>query len=162
MERITVTPLTFLERMANHLVDSAQRMVGMDIRRTHVWNNVKVAAETVAYLSKNYMVHHEGLPHEPSFGTLRGLRAHLPFTGWRHYVAIEPRMHQLEPWYVGWIAEDVIGYSQLPLRGPVRVLVGPGPTRWFGITETGRQIVLQKQGEGRIGGDIFDKHFPLL
>jgi hypothetical protein len=100
------------------------------------------------------MVAHKGisearaLPHVP---LIAGALAHLTrFGGWKHYLVLASQT--TEDWHIGWRWSMGAGVSRVPVSGPVRVLVGPDPTEWFGISAyTNRQVPIHIIGEGRIG-----------
>ncbi len=134
-------------------------------QRTHFWNNQKIHADEVAFLQEaDMLLLFEGIP----TATRRWLGKipifHMPlFGGWRDYVVVEPQAKlRRETWYVGWIAsDDCAGISQIPLKGPVRVLIGKNPVRFFGLTEDGSQIRIKEVGRGRIGDRGPFRNVPL-
>ncbi len=87
--------------------------------------------------------------------------SHIPILGgWRDYVVLAPP-DSSRKWYVGWQCRGVFGISTIPIRGPVRVLCGPEPCRFFAVTHNGLQISLEKIGEGVIGQGGPFCHLPL-
>lgn len=127
-------------------------------QRTHRWNNHHLKISDAEYLNREMMVCHNGIPGETAIYPL----FHMPiFGGWRNYVVISPVRKQGE-WYVGWISGNFVGVSRIPLSGLVRVLEGPVPVCWFGITATGHQIPLQEIVKGRIGEGGPYAQIPLL
>ena len=63
---------------------------------------------------------------------------------------------------MGWIAGDVVGVSRIKLRGPVRVLLGPGDGLFFGVTAKRVQVPIYLIGTGRIGKHNLHEQIPLL
>jgi len=120
-------------------------------QETHRWNNMRLSHDEVSYLREASMVAAAGDPHaKPRW--LKGIPLfHIPrFGGWRKYVTLGPKTYG-GIWYVGWITDDAIGVSRIPTRGLVRVLAGPGPVRWFGVTEIGEQLPISYRGSSYIG-----------
>ncbi len=86
---------------------------------------------------------------------------HAPIVGgWRNYIVLQS-LHIHTPWYVGWIAGDIIGVSRLSFPA-VRVLRGKRDTRFFGVTADGTQVPLKHVGCGRIGDGSPYGELPLL
>jgi hypothetical protein len=81
-----------------------------------------------------------------------GAASHVTiFGGWKPYVVIRPKNIE-EKWHVGWRAGNVHGVSRIVLRGPVRMLIGPGDVWFFGVREmSDQQIEIMKIGTGEIG-----------
>lgn len=118
-------------------------------QRTHRWNNHHLDEKAVAHLNTNWMVTHEGdrdARKLPRLARLTGLLAHLTkFGGWKHYLVLDPSV--APDWYVGWHWSGGAGVSRVSNKGPIRVLVGPGPTKWFGIEAvTNTQIPIKQIG----------------
>jgi hypothetical protein len=134
-------------------------------QRTHFWNNKRFRADEAAFLHGADMLHCEGIPTACERFLWKIIPIfHMPlFGGWHDYVVIEPRAKlRRETWYIGWIADDgCVGVSQIPLDGPVRVLIGKDPVRFFGLTEDGSQIRIKEIGRGRIGDRGPFKNVPL-
>lgn len=87
---------------------------------------------------------------------------HIPVLGgWKHFVVLEPKVPQ-DKWFVGWIAGDTIGISQIELSHRVRLLKGPSGVFFFGVNEHGDQISLQKAGEGVVRTKHNFTKVPLL
>ncbi len=120
-------------------------------QETHRWNNLHLLHDNVSYLNRKHMVHRGGVC------TARRRRWGLPIFhlqivgGWRDYVVVAPATPTRE-WFVGWIADDAVGVSVIPLSGPVRVLRGDKSASWFGIDREGNQVMLKSIGKGRVGG----------
>ncbi|HMP67413.1 MAG TPA: hypothetical protein PKA60_01550 [Candidatus Paceibacterota bacterium] len=78
---------------------------------------------------------------------------HLPrFGGWKKYVVIKSANSGLKKWHIGWVANDRIGISRIPVKGPVRMLIGPESVKFFGIDlASGQQIQISRVHDGKIG-----------
>jgi len=131
-------------------------------QRTHRWNNLKVSLATLSFLEAKLMASCEAdavaLPRWLGFLPV----FHLPIVGgWKQFVVIRPVSKQ-SVWFVGWVAGDTAGISQIPLRSSVRLLKGPGPAQFFGLDGQGSQIALQVCGDGVIGKAGSYRHIPLL
>lgn len=113
-------------------------------QRTHFWNNRKMTPEERAMIDLGLILRHPGDPTAHRWG---GLFAHLPIClgGWRKFIVIEPA-DQTDVWYVGWVS----GVSLIPLKGPVRVLIGRGDAEFVAFNAEGVQIPLKKTGEGQL------------
>lgn len=157
VQKITVRPLTLLERLGDILMTPLMYVINGTFRetpqRTHRWNNVRnIPAADIAHFDRNSMIHSPG---NPQARLLRHrLLIHITILGsWRDYIVLKPipGIHSDQPWFIGWIHGDYFGYSRIPLYQPVRILVGSDPVTFFGITSLGDQISLQKIGEGEIG-----------
>lgn len=122
-------------------------------QRTHKWNNVKYPIENVNQLISKMICTVEGDENATRRWFLKVIPIfHMPiFGGWKRFIVLEPVVKQ-DFWYVGWVAGDTIGVSQIQLNEKVRLLKGPGPAQFFGINEHGEQIDLKLVGEGVIGG----------
>ncbi len=134
-------------------------------QRTHFWNNQKLLAGEASFLREGGMLYYEGIPTAAARFNWRIIPIfHMPiFGGWRDYVVLEPRAKlRRETWHIGWIAADgCTGVSQIPLDGPVRVLLGRDPVRFFGLAEDGSQISIKEIGRGRIGDHGPFRNVPL-
>ncbi len=134
-------------------------------QRTHRWNNIHLKVGDVSHLSTGGMVAHQGKPDArkvPKVPILSGALAHATkYGGWKHYLVLQPADEQ--EWHIGWCWSDGAGVSRVIVRGPVRVLIGPNPAKWFGIAVTANvQIPLVQIGEGRIGDGGPFSHLPLF
>ncbi len=133
-------------------------------QRTHRWNNVKFPVQDLAHLQSDLLV---TVP-----GDVQAVRRwwgplpifHIPmFGGWSKFAVIEPKTPVSDVWYIGWIAGDTVaGVSQIPLLSQVRLLVGPGPAQFFGLTANGDQISVHVVGHGRIRQSGKFAKVPLL
>ena len=131
-------------------------------QRTHFWNNLHLKnVDAFGFDAALF----ETVSSDPS-ATRRWLGP-LPlfhmaiFGGWKQFVVVVPKEKQ-ETWFVGWIAGDAFGLSQIPLVGPVRLGVGPAQAQFFGITIDGRQIDIDIVGYGSIGKAGKFAKIPLL
>jgi len=87
---------------------------------------------------------------------------HLPILGgWRNYVVLKPLDPNTE-WHPIWVAKDVVGISQLTIKGAARLLLGPEPCRFYGVSTSGDQIKIIVVGFGRIGARGPFARLPLL
>jgi len=131
-------------------------------QRTHRWNNMKLRVADVRYFDQKEMIYVPGVKATSRWLGMMPL-FHLPILGgWRKYIVLQPTEDQIHPWHIGWIAGDVVGVSRIPLRGPVRVLRGPGDVRFFACTKEGEQIDFVLTGTGTIGEGGEYKKVPLL
>lgn len=76
-------------------------------------------------------------------------------------MVMQPKNHEGE-WFVGWIAYDALGISKIPVRGPVRLGIGPRQAQFFGLLADGTQIDIDLVGEGYIGQAGEFATIPLL
>ncbi len=113
-------------------------------QRTHVWNNQKFQDwrypmdDTVTYLCPG-----DDQAILRGRGLVAWFRFHAPILGgWRRFHVLEP-IDDVGSWHVGWHNWDrggnFAGVSLIPLRGPVRVLMGPGPIRFLGSSLMNRK-----------------------
>jgi hypothetical protein len=128
---------------------------------THRWNNHRLSkAEADALdLSKTVFV-----PGDPDAWYLPSGLRHLPWIGWQRYTVLAP-LRLSRRWHVGWIEArgGVAGVSRLRLDRPAKLLHGPRDVHFFAADENGRQIRLEKEGEGKLSlyrGQWTD--YPLL
>ncbi len=130
-------------------------------QQTHRWNNQKLRGTELEKFDKASMVFDEGLKGEADRWWGKLPIFHLPILGgWKKYVVLSPQMNGI--WHVGWWSDDVGGVSRLPLNGPVRMLIGPRSTKFFGIDMEGKQVPLTRVGEGRVGMGGPYVRIPLL
>ncbi len=122
------------------------------LQRTHFWNNKKLTKEEADQLQQSQMVTFSGDPHAVARWWWKFFPIfHTPaFGGWKNYVVLEPVSHH-GVWFPGWKAEDVSGFSVIPVYWRVKLLLGPEPVQFFGLDESGQQITLRCVGTGRIG-----------
>jgi hypothetical protein len=135
-------------------------------QRTHRWNNHHLKEEDVAHLNAEWVVAHQGdqnarkLPRVP---VLAGALAHVTkYGGWKRYLVLAPDTTH-DYWHIGWRWPGGAGVSRVRAKGPVRVLVGPGPTEWFGIeADTNVQIPIIQIGDGHVGDNSEFSQVPLF
>lgn len=146
--RIYVKPLPLWARIADALMVPVMYLVSGTFReapqRTHRWNNTHLPESNVECLEKDKMVFCLGIASGKKEFSNNSLICHCPIFGvWRNYVVV-----QLIPagsvWHIGWMNKEVFGVSRINLNGPVRVLVGPNNTFFFGVDGRGEQILIQE------------------
>ncbi len=119
---------------------------------SHWWNYDDLeATELLQKFDNHMMLSVEGNPRasKPMF-----IRPHLPcfLGGWKKYVVVGPPEDHQGTWYVGWITgPNSGGVCQIPLSGPVRMLVGPGDVKFFALDKDGHQTKARYVGCGEIG-----------
>lgn len=129
---------------------------------THYWNNDTYPVAAIAHLNPA-----EFVSVSEEVGATKRWWAILPIFhipllgGWKKFVVLEPKVVQ-DQWFVGWVAGDNIGISQIKLTDRVRLLRGPSSVFFFGINEHGDQVTLQQVGEGVLRTDHAFKNVPLL
>ncbi len=134
------------------LMVAMQWTVKESLQRTHFWNNHKLSSSEVVLLQEKLMVSHPG-DREAGMSRKFGLPVfHMPaWGGWKHYVVLEPSAYN-HHWYVGWkTSSHTAGVSLIPLKGPVKMLVGGEQTSWFALNAVGDQIAIQAIGGGQLG-----------
>ncbi len=120
-------------------------------QRTHRWNNDHLKNLEVADLESEKIIFSDRVEAARSRWLGPIPLFHMPiFGGWKKFGVIKP-VHKVEEWYIGWVAFDVLGVSQIPLSGPVRIGLGPRQAEYFGIDKDGYQIEIEAVGEGYIG-----------
>ena len=134
-------------------------------QKTHRWNNHHLKEDQIKHLIGEWMVYHKGDKKArklPSTPIVSGASAHLTkYGGWKCYLVIEPEFNL--NWHIGWHWQGGAGVSRVLSRGPVRVLIGPTATRWFGIeVESNIQLPIRKIGEGVIGDGSEFSQIPLF
>ncbi len=132
-------------------------------QKTHFWNNCKLTRKDASSLDSSLCVTVVEQEHSVPrwFGPVPIF--HMPiFGGWKTFVVLEPVDHSVTEWYVGWIASDVAGLSQIKLTAQVRLLTCEGSAEFFGVTKNGTQIALQAVGHGKIGEQEEYAKVPLL
>jgi len=131
-------------------------------QQTHFWNNRRLSRAERNSLRDDLFLTLSGDPaaRRRWFGPIP--RFHIPLLGgWKRYVVIKPDIDDYI-WYVGWVTGDAEGVSLLPLRGPVRLLLGPDEVSFFGVDSCRRQINLRLVGEGFVGAASPDhRQIPL-
>jgi len=134
-------------------------------QRTHRWNNHHLKEEDVSHLNAGWMVSHRGDQSArkiPQIQVLAGALAHVTkYGGWQSYLVLSPET--MKDWHIGWRWRGGAGVSRVVTKGPVRVLVGPNPTEWFGIEAgTNTQIPITQIGTGKIGDGGTFARIPLF
>ncbi len=159
--KIVVRPLGRLAKLADILMVPLMYLISGTFKevpqRGHVWNNMRLSVKDVKNLDRSIMVHCAGMQNEKRRRWL--FLFHIPiFGGWKNYVVFEP-VNLGRDWYVGCIANDIIGASRIKLSGKVRMLVDSSNVSFFGIDAISyKQISIKKIGMGRIGdGSEFAK-----
>ncbi len=155
MRTLYVPPLGIFERVLDWMMLPIMYLLSGTFRespqRTHRWNNVKLNLIDTWGMKDSLIVHARGDSRARArfWGGLPLF--HMPiFGGWTRYVILRPSGFRQE-WHVGWIAGDTAGVSRIVVRGPVRLLIGPDPVKFFGVSIAGTQIPLRNLGEGIIG-----------
>ena len=163
---MNITPQGRLSRLGDILMLPLMYLLQGTIReipqQTHRWNNCKFSLRDLASLQTELLVTVAGDSNATQrwWGPLPIF--HIPLLGgWSKFSVIAPT-NDLGAWYIGWVVGDSAGISQIKLTGPVRVLLGPGPAQFFGISIDGRQITLEIIGHGRIGQAGKFTRVPLL
>lgn len=162
--RLGLKPLGLVARTADCAMSPIMRLVSgaptEAPQRTHRWNNVHLKEGDLDFLDETLMVSCAGMK---SRVQSHGAASHVTiFGGWKPYVVIRPRNIE-EKWHIGWRAGNVHGVSRIVLRGPVRVLIGPGDVWFFGVREmSDEQIQIMKIGFGEIGDGGPHSQTPLL
>jgi len=120
-------------------------------QRTHRWNNTKLPASAISHFDASEIVTVTGDADAKRrwWGILPIF--HMPILGgWDEFVVLKPVQENIF-WHVGWLPIDTIGVSQIPLKGNVRVLVGPRQVQFFGVDQHGSQIPIEVVARGVIG-----------
>lgn len=166
--KINISPLNRVERILDILMIPIMYIISGTLREkpqeTHFWNNLKLTQQDILYLDKDKMIHCEG-----SSSAKRWWKRipifHMPiFGGWKKYILVQKADEWSEvkgDMYIGWICPEVVGVSRIPLRSPVRLLLGPGKVSFFGINSKGEQFELEKVGIGYIGDGSSYGRYPL-
>jgi hypothetical protein len=131
-------------------------------QRTHRWNNQHLSRVVVSGfdMSKTEEVAADQSAARRWVGPLPIF--HIPVLGgWRKFVVLKPRSYEGE-WFVGWVTGDAIGVSNIPLSGMVRLLQGPLPGVFFGVTGEGVQIDIDIIDYGEVGQARQYAKVPLL
>lgn len=120
-------------------------------QRTHRWNNQRLTPVERASLDPCLMVTYAGDPKASPRWWWNIPIHHIPILGgWRNYVAIYAET--TEEWFPGWVS-DHSAVSRIPIRGGVRLLLGPSEALFFGVDRRGRQVKVIHVGRGVIGGN---------
>jgi hypothetical protein len=84
----------------------------------------------------------------------------ISHTYFRDYLVLES--YRDDQWYIGWVSEDVAGVSRIPVKGPVRVLLGSKSVYFIGFSEEGEQIEIMVRGHGCLGKKGAFSRVPLM
>lgn len=157
---------SLLSKIGDYLMLPVMYLLQGNVRevpqQTHFWNNKKYHAKNLTFLSSEMIVTVKN--DEDATQRYLGIIPifHMPIIGgWKKFVVLAPRTQQ-DIWYIGWVAGDVIGISQIKLDDKVRVLRGPSIVQFFGINEHGQQIAIDLISEGKIGDAGKYSQVPLL
>lgn len=130
-------------------------------QRTHFWNNVRWRAD---WYHQPWFLSFSGDPTAVAARPLGFIpRFHMRiFGGWTKFVVLEP-VEPIVDWHVGWSCDvHGSGLSLVTIDRRVRMTIGPGPVKFFGLDRNGKQIELRCVGEGRIGSAGEFAEIPLL
>jgi len=165
LDWINVRPLSKPEKLADVAMAPLMRVISgapSEVpQSTHRWNNAKLDAEICSSFRDDCMVEIAGDPAAKRmwYGSLPLF--HLPILGgWKRYVVLQSERPHIK-WYVGWITQEVCGYSRIPSLGATRSLIGPGNVKFFGLNAAGLQIPIRMVGEGKIGDGGEWRNLPL-
>lgn len=155
VELVPIVPEGMIGRLADRIVEPLMRFASgaphERPQRSHLWNCAEYPIRTAkASFNRTLMVECAGDPlsRAPLF---RGHHHLSRFGGWKKYVVLETRREARE-WHVGHFCGAVCRVSRIPnSRERVRMLIGPGPVTFFGVTTSGEQVHIVKIGEGLIG-----------
>jgi len=161
-----VKPQGFFGRLADMLMLPVMYLIQRSFyevpQRTHFWNNIKIRdGWTIDRLRMGcYFLAFRG---DPSASARRFFGIPLMHLGgWKTFKVIEPENHTDE-WFVGWYpGDEAAGVSQVPLTGPVRVLIGQGEVSFFALDRAGNSLPLRQVGGGKIGQAGTFAKIPLL
>jgi hypothetical protein len=162
MARIVIPRLGRLAKVVDALFVPLMYLVSGTIseqpQRTHYWNIMKLTPSDVVKLDKSLMVCRDG---SIAVSGRQWILFHIPIlAGWRNYVVLQPEI--AGEWRIGWITDDAQDVSLFSLLGPIRLLVGPAKTCFFGLDRDGQQIKVKEIGSGRIGQGGQFSGLPLL
>lgn len=163
---LNVRPIGPVAKLLNTLLRPLMYFVAWSWERpqeSHPWNTWHLKPRHVQHLSPALMAQCEGNPRALRwrwFGPFPVF--HMPIIGgWRDYGVFQTTQHTA-PWFVGWISEDSVGISRIPLETGVRMLLGPKEARFFAINANGDQIPLTQIATGRIGTPSAYSELPIL
>lgn len=166
MERINVLPVGSWAKLGDMACYPMMRLL-MELNgspsespiQTHRWNNRKLREQEVFCLKVDLMTDELN---EPTARRLWSFMRHLPLLGWQKYVVIEPTCNKEIKWFPGWYAGKGSGISRVPQSGSVRLLLGPGPVRFYGVDMSGRQVSVRYVDEGWLGYGRHNACIPLI
>ena len=170
MPKLNVKPQTPLEMWLDRSAEGLMRhLLGVPqegLQVTHRWNNHHLREKDVSHLYEDWMVSHLGDPSAqkmPNLPFAHALAHSTKYVGWQRYLVLDMAFSAEEEWYIGWRWKGGQGVSRITLKGPRRVLLGPGPTEWFGIAVSDNsQVPIKIIGEGKIGGGGKYSHLPIF
>ncbi len=164
--KIPVTAETGLQKLGDMMMLPLMYFLQLNLfetpQRTHFWNNTKFPIESLHWLDGDRLV---SVPADET--AVRRWLGYIPifhmpiFGGWKRYVVIAPVI-PCDEWFVGWIAGDTAGISNITLHTSVRLLQGSGPAQFFGADSEGQQIALRIVGYGQVGVRSEFSALPLL
>lgn len=131
-------------------------------QRTHRWNNLHLESHDIDGFDSSMIetVSGNASANRRWFGPIPLF--HMPILGgWKEFVVLKPR-HEKGDWFVGWLVEDAFGLSKIPIRGKVRLGIGPKQAQYFAIDREGKQIDIDIVGKGVIGDAGEFSKTPLL
>ena len=160
-----VKPEGWLEKLADTLMVPFMCLAAGTFkeypRRTLFWNHRDLTPDEIRRLLPKMMVKVEGIEGELDPSETVYLIPYMPICGgWKNYIVLQPQVNP-KAWFIGWVTGGTGGISRIPLKGRVRMLIGPGDVEFFAI-ENGRQITLLKGGRGKIGQGGPNGKLPLL
>lgn len=163
---LKVRPIGRIARFFNVLLLPLMYFVAWSWERTqgsHPWNTWHLKHRHVEHLSNAAMAQCTGDPKAARWRWIGPLPLfHMPIIGgWRQYAVLQTTQHT-PVWYVGWITNDCVGISRIPLSGNVRMLLGRETVHFFALNADGEQIPLAQIGTGRIGTPSAYSQLPLL
>lgn len=129
--------------------------------RTHRYNNTK-DTQREWVLNPAYLIEAPGDSDASPRWWWWGWIPLFHMGGWRQYVVLASEDENIVQWYVGWDAPFARGISRILLHTQARLLLGPDPVRFFGITPEGTQIPLKIVSCGRLGDRSKYRRVPLL
>lgn len=124
---------------------------------THFWNWVRLDKGLAQWmLKKDKMATVAGDPKACQRFWFPYPKFHMPrFGGWKQYAVLTPSFKEWregETWFVGWIDEKgKCCVSRVPQKTSVRMLRGPGKSKFFALDRRHRQITVYASYFGEIG-----------
>lgn len=142
-------------------------------QRTHFWNNIELSPlQVINVLDSLQSLYSKGSLKTSGVSRIAADKNavakfslfpifHAPrFGGWKEFIVLEP-VDDIDQWYVGWFSA-VAGMSLVPIKGRVRVLIGPGEVIFFGVDKNGKGIPINTVDSGEIGKAGEYAKVPLL
>ena len=151
-----------LDRMLRPIMRVISGACTEEPQGTHSWNYVKIPFAVYASLRIEKQIQSQGIRGELPAHILGIPFCHLPtLGGWKNYSVLAPTTQGLT-WYVGWFENGKAYVSLIPIKGAVRMLIGPNVAYFFAIDATEyRQLTLQELGKGKIGSSGMFSRIPL-